>query len=374
MRNAGFAEMIDFSRPGSATYVGADGLIHTAAADVPRFDYTNGRRQLLLEGPATNLLTYSTGLGGLGSSRCVSTSGYLAPDGSMNAVRSVCTGETDPILERGVSITPSAETQTFSVWLRVVDAVGLKPIVRFYAYGATGLESLTSAVSEELTDEWRRYKFAVKWPEDMVSTTIRWRFDPFDNSMIGDSNSNTPPEGAAIEHWGWQVEEGEHATSYIPTSGSAVTRPAENARLSKPIASLLQRDEMSLLVQGQGFSNGGGRIVGDNLSRRVIGFGPNPGVVYIGNNNAINLGTLTSPLPPFGVAVANSASKNSKHGSLNGDPVVSNSYRIDSAFETVFLGRDGSPFRFAPGWFDQMVIWPFRMSDTDLKRLAVPYA
>ena len=49
MRNAGFAEMIDFTRPGSATYVDADGLIRIAAADVPRFDHTNGRRQLFFE-------------------------------------------------------------------------------------------------------------------------------------------------------------------------------------------------------------------------------------------------------------------------------------------------------------------------------------
>ncbi|MEO2040046.1 MAG: hypothetical protein ABGW90_15345, partial [Martelella sp.] len=52
------SDAITFTRAGTATYVGSDGLIKTAAIDQPRFDYSTGRRGLLLEGPATNLLRY----------------------------------------------------------------------------------------------------------------------------------------------------------------------------------------------------------------------------------------------------------------------------------------------------------------------------
>lgn len=43
-----------FTRASAAEYIDAAGMAQQAAADVPRFDYRNGYRQLLLEGPATN--------------------------------------------------------------------------------------------------------------------------------------------------------------------------------------------------------------------------------------------------------------------------------------------------------------------------------
>ena len=55
-----FNKEFDFSRGSSATYVGKDGLIKSAASDVPRIDFsdsTNGA--LLLEPQSTNLIPYS---------------------------------------------------------------------------------------------------------------------------------------------------------------------------------------------------------------------------------------------------------------------------------------------------------------------------
>ena len=55
-----FNKEFDFARGSSATYVGKDGLIKSAASDVPRIDFsdsTNGA--LLLEPQRSNLIPYS---------------------------------------------------------------------------------------------------------------------------------------------------------------------------------------------------------------------------------------------------------------------------------------------------------------------------
>ncbi|MCV9962112.1 hypothetical protein OIU34_09385 [Pararhizobium sp. BT-229] len=54
-RSSAFADMFSYARSSAAEFIDAAGVAQQAVADVPRFDYRNGYRQLLLEGPATNL-------------------------------------------------------------------------------------------------------------------------------------------------------------------------------------------------------------------------------------------------------------------------------------------------------------------------------
>ena len=55
-----FNKEFDFTRGSTATYVGRDGLIASAASGVPRIDFTNDTKgHLLLEMSTTNLITYS---------------------------------------------------------------------------------------------------------------------------------------------------------------------------------------------------------------------------------------------------------------------------------------------------------------------------
>lgn len=59
LQPAGFAGIFSFTRASTATYVDAGGLLQLAAIDTPRFDHSNGKRQLLLEGSATNSVAAS---------------------------------------------------------------------------------------------------------------------------------------------------------------------------------------------------------------------------------------------------------------------------------------------------------------------------
>ncbi len=54
-QSAAFTDMFSFTRNSAAEFIDAAGVAQQAASDLPRFDYRNGYRQLLLEGPATNL-------------------------------------------------------------------------------------------------------------------------------------------------------------------------------------------------------------------------------------------------------------------------------------------------------------------------------
>ncbi|MBB4122902.1 hypothetical protein [Martelella radicis] len=292
MQAKSFADMITFTRPGAATYVGADGLIHTAAANVPRFDYTNGRRQLLLEGPATNLILNSPAL---------STQ----------------------------SVTVSAATYTLS-------------------FQGTGTVTLSGAYSGALVGT---------GASDRVSLTFAATAGTLTATVTG-SVANA------------QVEAGSFPSSYIPTAGSAVTRPADSARLTDAVAELAQRDAVSIVAQAfQPFATSFTRrwmgtshtIMGLDTSKKPSqwdGAGP---VLSIpsGVDDQADLG--------LGVAWDGSGRRISAAG-------ISAEDAHQPAFTgNVFLGRDQTG-NFAPGWYDQLIIWPFRMTDEDLAAKAVSYA
>ena len=82
---------ITFSRASTATFVGADGLIQTAATNVARFDHDPVTREslgLLVEEARTNLITYSEQLNNTGWFKnlvTVSANAGVAPDGTFTA-------------------------------------------------------------------------------------------------------------------------------------------------------------------------------------------------------------------------------------------------------------------------------------------------
>ncbi|AMM84805.1 hypothetical protein [Martelella sp. AD-3] len=370
MQPKAFAEMINFTRPGTATYIGADGLIHTAAADVPRFDYTNGRRQLLLEGPATNLFSRSADLGSLGSQRCTSTQGYIAPDGTPDAIRSVCSGEKDPIVQRIAFGNPSGQTQTFSVWLRTADAMELGGKCRLYGYGSTGLEALMSTTIDGLTSEWQRIRFTVTWPEGMESTSVNWRVDPFD----GIDGTDTPPAGAAIDSWGWQVEVGDHATSYIPTDGSAVTRPADKAFLTPALNGLLSREQWTLVLDAAWMSWSDNTtafvlfLQGANGKTIRAGAASGNGKVFFGGDTSLFTNTDALPGETYKIAIRRDGPTIAM--SVNGESVISGPTGATEIADTR-LGWSTSlianPTNMAT---DQSIVWPFAVTDAELRRLS----
>jgi hypothetical protein len=220
---------ITFSRSSVGTYMDANGLVVTAAADSPRFDhrYVNGEVEslgLLVEERRTNLLTNSEDVtatgwgkyyGGTASDPVITANYGIAPDGTQTADRvqldkgaGTTTTDNTNIYNNSYS-TVASQPYAQSVWLKTTD--GSTKSVRFSFSGE-------SAEIKTVTGTWQRFVNKTA----SASDTVR-HFRLSLRGSLGTSDS------ADLLVWGAQVEDGYFETSYIPTSGSTVTRNHDRA-------------------------------------------------------------------------------------------------------------------------------------------------
>ncbi|MGL6378188.1 phage head spike fiber domain-containing protein [Aeromonas hydrophila] len=211
------ARMVNFSRNSTATYIGKDGQLKTAAANEPRFE----REGLLIEGQSTNIVPRSTdmslspwytGFGGTGKVPVITSNYGIAPDGSQSASRVVLDkgAGTDPSNDSTVMCTLSTvagTTYTLSVWMKSTDGAATQKV----SLSLNG----TMATTVTVTGEWRRYSVTALATDSSRIPRLQLRG--------GAGTSDT----ADLLAWGWQQEALPFASSYIPTTGSAVTRAAD---------------------------------------------------------------------------------------------------------------------------------------------------
>lgn len=221
---------ITFTRPGVGTYVGRDGLIKTAREDEARFDHdpvTLESLGLLIEESRTNIALYSSDFGNSGWTKngggnpatTVTTNQAIAPDGTLTADFIDYTTATvfSQNVERYIDLTPAGKTYTASIWIKGTPGQTINLILDGNGVGVAG-EQFT------LDGTWQRFSITRTYsPSFSTSALFRFGIRPLDL-----------PAGTATQvyAWGAQVELGAFPTSYIPTSGAAVTRTQDNASIT----------------------------------------------------------------------------------------------------------------------------------------------
>ena len=191
----------DFSRASTATRVNKQGLIETVGADQPRVDYLNNTKgHLLLEPSRTNLFTYSEDFSQSfwnKASSSVTLTSQIAPNGTSNSVYNLV-GTSANLYAGGVT----GVQHTLSFYIKSNNQGKDKFKLRL---------GNNTSVEYTATNEWVRYEYTE------TPTT----------NVFGITTTSAPNNEFDLLVWGGQSEQGSYATSYIPTSGSAVTRLAD---------------------------------------------------------------------------------------------------------------------------------------------------
>ena len=246
-------------------------VLQTAASGEARFDHdplTGESKGLLIEEARTNLIKYSgdlnaatanTGHGWLFGSTLSSFFSYIpaqkiAPDGTQTGVEFVSTASTsEGLFLRTNGLTFGASTYTASMWVYVPTQTGVNNWGMTVDFGDT--ES-TTVDNVTLFDQWYRISVTVTTSatRNFVDFNIRY------NSTVPDND-----DFFKFYVWGAQLEAGSFPTSYIPTSGSTVTRAAEFASITGTNFSDFFSNQVGTLYAQFGVVDVGHAEIGERL-------------------------------------------------------------------------------------------------------------
>ena len=194
-------------RDSIATRVNKEGLIEVVGHDKLRIDYTDTDKGVaLLEPSRSNLFPYSEDFESSdwtkNAGTTITNNYAISPDGTLNASRYLGTGASG----LGDKFTLSATDYTISFWVK--SNTSQNQFCRII------IDSSNVSDNIEVTTEWKRITFTAQGSGLSNKTNGIFR-DSYDNDID-------------ILIYGAQLEQG-NLSSYIPTSGSAVTRAADVA-------------------------------------------------------------------------------------------------------------------------------------------------
>jgi hypothetical protein len=220
-------------RISGGTYVGRNGLIQSAASNEPRVDFLNNTKGgLLLEPQRTNYALYSNNISvwtnTTSGGSVTSTANYaISPNGAETATRLQMTATSYAL--------KSESTTSF-----------------FGDYSATIYLKSNTSSNQNIAIYGRNT------PTTLFTITPQWqRFEINGSSLSGQSNFLNFGVNIGIGSdstldilaWGGQIEAGSHATSYIPTSGGAVTRVVDFTFIASGLQNILNTSEGTLFFE-----------------------------------------------------------------------------------------------------------------------------
>ena len=206
--------------------------------NVPRLDYTDSScPALLLEPQRTNLVTQSEYLlGGSGWSAANldrNANAVVSPEGVQNGTEIVATGSGGHPIYEDLSSTSNG-TYTLSMFVKKGVNTSKGDLSDGYSTTSASFDLDTATINadtaqtlnpfiEPYNNGWYRvgYTLAVTANQSQPALYL------FDSS----GNQNYTANGETMYIYGFQIEAGSYATSYIPTYGTSVTRNADSGQV-----------------------------------------------------------------------------------------------------------------------------------------------
>ena len=264
-----FADL-DFTRATAGSNVGtanrenASGVIEQVAQNVPRIDYTGGIAHWLIEPLSTNLITYSEDFlhssWQHNSSLNITANATTSPSGATNATR--------------VELPGSGSRMGAEIALTDEKSYTLS----FYAKNNGGTANLTATFDGQSADQ------AYTITNSFARYSFTFTATATETSQIRLFSGATDIDAFI---WGAQFEELSYVTSYIPTSGSTVTRAEDGFGLNTTLdTSLINSTEGTFYVEMAALDN---NLVDRNIS---LSDGTNDNTIkfrYMTNSNELQV-------------------------------------------------------------------------------------
>lgn len=369
-----------FSRSSTATYFDADGVLQTASVDQPRWDYdpaTGSLKGLLIEESRTNLLPYSEDFSQWTLTNVTLSSGQSSPTLGINAVHLVDTNDTSSqehflSYDIGQNIgncsfsiyAAPAELEYVALSVRSADDTRYDTCVVSLVDGTvTYIQEASGPLSVKpvaLKNGWFRITLTANYSSTSQSVHIGLA-DPSNSTSTYGGNVYTGSGGNGIYIGGAQIEKASFPTSYIPTSGSAVTRAADDLSISDLSPFDFSRGTFEAVVESPYIHEV--VLLADNTVNSVI--------MELNTNNFrsnIRADITTANAPVIGKnKAAVSFYNDTQRQCLNANTVVSGSSSSPNLPTNLRIGSWDANSYFLNGHIKSLKYYPYAMTDTQLQ-------
>ena len=216
---------------------------YITATNTPRLDYSTGAEAFLLEPQSTNLVTQSEALSTMQNQSTITDNILTSPTGNVNAslvVENTATNSHGITKTTIIPTNPSATSYTISIFAKKKE----RQYIQFWLYadstsftssgfdlenGTTSGDANTHKI-KDFGNGWYRCSFTA----NVTQSTGGYNFARVSMGTSLASFYYTGDGASGLYMFGFQLEQQSYATSYIPTSGSTVTRNQETCINATP--------------------------------------------------------------------------------------------------------------------------------------------